>query len=68
MLGFLNSYGRAAPVEVTTVFDLSPQEYEAVVGDLEAQKRVRRVPAGNGYFLEPMAGASCDMESGTCAF
>jgi putative protein-disulfide isomerase len=67
VLSFLNTYRRAAPVEVTTVFDLSPQEYEAVVGELEAQKRVRRVPAGNGYFLEPMAGASCDTETGTCA-
>ncbi len=66
VLGFLNTYGRAAPVEVTTVFDLSPQEYEAIVDDLEAENRVRRVPAGNGYFLEPVAGASCDIESGTC--
>jgi hypothetical protein len=55
-----------APVEVTTVFDLSPREYEAIVGDLEAEDRVRRVPAGNGYFLEPVGGASCDMGSGTC--
>ncbi|MHB9150927.1 MAG: DsbA family oxidoreductase [Thermoleophilia bacterium] len=66
VLAFLQKYGRAAPVEVTTVFDLSPGEYEGIVGDLEAEDRVRRVPAGNGYFLEPSAGASCDVESGTC--
>lgn len=43
------------------VFDLSPGEYEALVGGLETENRIRRVPAGNGYFLEPVApGAACD--------
>jgi putative protein-disulfide isomerase len=67
VLRFLRIYGRAAPVEVTTVFDLSPREYEAIVDGLEDENLVRRVSAGNGYFLEPAAGASCDVERGTCA-
>ncbi len=67
VLGFLHRYGRAAPVEVTTVFDISSEEYEALVDGLEAEHRLRRVPAGNGYFLEPAAGAACDTESGACA-
>lgn len=67
MLAFLHTYGRAAPVEATTIFDLSPGAYEALAGRLEAEHRMRRVPAGNGYFLELAAGAVCDMESGTCA-
>ena len=54
-------------MEVMTVFVLSPAEYEAIVGELEAKDRVRRVPAGNDYFLEPSTAASCDMESGTCS-
>ena len=67
VLDFLHAYRTAAPVEVATVFDLSPKECEAILEGLEAENRVRRVPAGNGYFLEPIAGASCDTESGTCA-
>jgi putative protein-disulfide isomerase len=66
VLGFLTTYGRAAPVEVVTVFDLSSQEYDQMVDGLEAENRVRRVPAGNGYFLEPATGASCDAGTGLC--
>ncbi|MHB0981721.1 MAG: DsbA family protein [Thermoleophilia bacterium] len=69
VLGFLRGYGRAAPVEVMTVFDLSLGQYEAIVDGLEAENRVRRVPAGNGYLLEQRGlGVSCDAGAGLCAY
>jgi putative protein-disulfide isomerase len=67
VLRFQRICGRAAPVKVTTLFDLSPREYEAIVAGLADENLVRRVSVGNGYFLEPAAGASCDVERGTCA-
>lgn len=67
MLAFLQTYGRAAPVEVSTVFDLNPKELEEMVATLLAQSRIRRVAAGNGAFLEPVAvGQFCDVNTGVC--
>jgi putative protein-disulfide isomerase len=67
ILVFLGTYGRAAPVEVTTVFDLTLKEMEETVALLLEKGRIRRIVAGNGYFLEPAAvGQVCDGKTGLC--
>jgi putative protein-disulfide isomerase len=67
LLEFLRVHGRAAPVELTTVFDISPTELDALLQSPAAQQRIRRVPAGNGCFLEPVPeGLSCDSVTGIC--
>ncbi|AUB79778.1 DsbA family oxidoreductase [Candidatus Thiodictyon syntrophicum] len=68
LLGFLRTFGRAAPVELTTVFDLSPADLERLLAGLEAAGDIRRVAAGQGCFWEPMAaGPGCDSVTGLCA-
>jgi putative protein-disulfide isomerase len=67
LLDFLHIHGRAAPVELTTVFDLSPSDLDSLLRSPEAEGRVRRVPAGNGFFWEPVPeGLSCDSVTGIC--
>lgn len=69
MLGFLRAYGRVAPIELLTAFDLAPEELEAILGDLAEKGHIRRVTAGNGYFWELLASEyACDPETGICAF
>lgn len=69
LLGFIRAYGRAAPVEMSTVFDLSIGELETMLSGLAEAGLIRRVVAGNGYFCEPLASAiGCDAESGICTF
>lgn len=68
VLEFLRDYGRAAPVEIRTVFDLSRVEQDALMGGLEETAKVRRSPAGSGFFwdLRP-EGMDCDPTTGVCA-
>lgn len=69
VLEFIRTYGRVAPVEMVTVFDLPADELEAILTGLAAEGRIRRVAAGNGCFWELLAADhSCDLETGTCAF
>lgn len=68
VLRFLQTYGRAAPVELMTVFDLSPSELAELMGGPELRQRLRQVPAGNGSFWEPCVGAlACEPGTGMCA-
>ncbi len=68
LLGFLRTFGRAAPIELVTVFDLSPADLERLLAGLEAAGDIRRVAAGQGWFWEPMAaGRGCDPVTGLCA-
>jgi len=68
VLGFLRTYGRAAPVELATVFELAPRELERILSGLADEGRVRRLAAGNGCFWEPSApGPICGKEAGICA-
>jgi len=64
---FIGRSGRVAPVEVATVFGLSPEESDIILGALAAERRVRRVAAGNGCFweLDPR-GSSCGLDGGVC--
>ena len=69
LLTFLRTYGRAAAVELTTVFDLTPKELEETLASLIEEGRICRVAAGNGYFFEPAAvGPICDGETGVCRY
>ncbi len=68
LLDFLRTFGRSAPVELTTVFDLKPADLEQMLATLETAGTVRRVAAGNGCFWEVTAsGAVCDPAVGLCA-
>ncbi len=67
LLGFLQTYGRAAPVELTTVFELGVGDLETMLAGLAAAGRIRRVAAGNGHFWErTVTSHGCDAESGIC--
>ena len=67
LLGFLHAFGRAAPVELTTVFDLSPADLERLLTGLEAVGSIRRVAAGQGFFWEPQdSRLACDPVTGRC--
>ncbi len=67
LLEFLRKYRRAAPVELMTVFELTPDELDAAIA--EAGPDVRQVPAGNGAFFEvdSVPGGTCDPQSGFCS-
>jgi putative protein-disulfide isomerase len=67
LLAFLRRYGRAAPVELATVFDLKSKEVDTILAKLSKENLVRGVEAGNGWFWEPLAsGPVCDPQTGTC--
>lgn len=68
LLGFFRNFGRAAPAELATVFDLSSADLERLLAGLEAAGKVRRVAAGQGCFWEPLASVfACDPVTGLCA-
>ena len=68
LLGFLRTFGRAAPVELTTDFDLPTADLERLLAGLAAGGTIRRVAAGNGCFWEPLASSrTCDPVAGQCA-
>ncbi len=66
LLGFIRTYGRAAPVELATVFDLAIAELETMLAGLAEAGLIRRVDAGNGYFWESVSRPVCDTDSGIC--
>jgi predicted DsbA family dithiol-disulfide isomerase len=68
IVAFLRASGRAAPVELATVFGWSGQEGEATLAALEAAGRIRYEATGNGGFWRAVAdGAGCDAQAGLCA-
>jgi putative protein-disulfide isomerase len=50
ILKFVRKYGRVAFREVSVVFDLSPEATSEVLARLKAQRSIKKVKAGNGYF------------------
>lgn len=68
LLVFLRTYRRAAPVELTTVFEIALGELEALLTGLAETGLIRRVAAGNGCFWEPVSLPVCDAESGACTW
>ena len=67
VLNFLRVHGRAAPVELMSVFDVSLAELDALLKNLITERRIRQAPAGNGVFWEPVPeGLSCDSVTGVC--
>lgn len=66
LLGFIRTYGRAAPVELATVFDLAIGELETMLTSLAKAGLIRKMGVGNGYFWEPVSLPVCDAESGIC--
>lgn len=68
ILDFLRNQGRAAPIELITVFGLSPIELEHALNGLIQAGHVQRTAAGNGAFLEATTPrTTCDPETGTCS-
>jgi len=67
VLAFLQKYGRAASVEVATVFGLPTVECETMLAQMEEAQRIRREPAGNGgFWLPAVVNPFCDLETGSC--
>lgn len=67
IMDYLNRYGRAAIVELTTNFEISEEELEALLKELEDSRQILRVSAGNGYFIEAFVTAgNCDPVTGFC--
>lgn len=50
ILKFIRKYGRVAFREISVVFDLSPEATSDALEKLRAQRAVKKVKAGNGYF------------------
>ena len=48
ILAFLNKYERAATREVSEVFEMSDEEAEKKLEDLERKGKIKKQPAGNG--------------------
>lgn len=67
-LQFIKEYGSAAPVEIQTAFDFTNSEINEVIESLVDKNSIRRVPAGNGYFVEPFNGSMAyDANKGICS-
>ncbi len=67
IMDYLKRYGRAAIVELVTNFEFSEEELDARLRELEDSRQIRRVAAGNGYFIEACAASgSCDPVTGLC--
>lgn len=50
---FIAKHGKVAPRELAEVFDLSLQECNSRIDALAASGRLKKVVAGNGFFLTP---------------
>lgn len=67
LLAFLQKYRRAAPIELMTAFEVTPEELDALIA--ESGPEIRQSTAGNGLFFEvdPISPGTCDPQSGACA-
>lgn len=66
LLTFTRIFGNAAPIELATVFDLSPAEVASLLANFVQSGEVHRVDKGNGYFWEVAPDAGCSVEAGVC--
>lgn len=66
VLDFINTYRSAAPVEIMTAFDLTPDDFEKIQSSLMEKQEVAKREAGNGYFLVPKADPMACGSSGVC--
>lgn len=66
LLSFIRIFGNAAPVELSTVFGLSPGEIESMLSGLAETGQIHHLEKGNGYFWVAGSVASCDAEIGVC--
>lgn len=60
---FLSEHGRSATREVAAVFDMTDDDAEILLEDLEAQGRIARREAGSGLLWAPLASASASSTS-----
>lgn len=67
ILDFLLNSGRAAKVELATVFNVSVSELDVLLNTLSTQRKIQYVPAGNGGFWKCLGEAfTCDPVTRTC--
>lgn len=68
VMQFVSHYGRVAPVELEVAFQFTRAEAEKIIEELAAQRQIKIVPAGNGFFLELVsAPLSCASDTGVCS-
>lgn len=66
--GFIQRWGSAADIEITTTFDLTPAEWAALAPQVEAAEGITTRTAGNGRFFaaQTVAPGTCDPVTGAC--
>lgn len=68
ILNFVENFGRAATVEITSAFDLSQQEWASLLSEPSIQQKLHYLPAGNGGFWDlRIERGTCDPVTRTCA-
>ena len=68
ILNFVENFGRAAEVEITSAFDLSQQEWASLLSEQSIQQKLHYLPAGNGGFWDlRIERGTCDPVTRTCA-
>ncbi|MHB8133119.1 MAG: DsbA family protein [Anaerolineaceae bacterium] len=68
IIGFIEKHVRVAPIEIQAAFDLSNEELQSLLENLQEKRSVRLTPAGNGFIIELIANPFvCDPNTGVCA-
>ncbi|NLC84347.1 MAG: DsbA family protein [Ruminococcaceae bacterium] len=68
VLEFLVKHGKAAPAEIVLSFGFKKAVLDSLLDKLVTDKKVVKIPAGNGYFLSPVENSlACDADSGICS-
>jgi putative protein-disulfide isomerase len=67
IMNFINKFGRVAPTEISTAFNLSKIETEEIIVNLKKQRLANIIKAGNGYFVTSVNNPlACDTVTGVC--
>lgn len=67
VIDFINENRRVTPKEIEVAFDFTKQELEEMLNSLLTKKLLKKIEAGNGYYLETAAKVGyCDPITGIC--
>lgn len=66
-LEFIQKYGKVAPVELQTSFDMDEKENWRAIESLIKNNLCRKIQVGNGFFIEAISNPmSCNSKTGVC--
>ncbi len=64
---FISKYGKAAPMEVAIVYELSLADSEKLLKEMTLKGLITETKAGNGFFYSlPQKAMECDVLTGKC--